>query len=168
MKQTRRFRQTLPLLALLAGPAVAMAQGAATDGDASAGVDEARQLLQAGREEIVRDDLRLTGDEAAAFWPIYARYQDDLQPIRNRYAELLAKYLELYRAGAVSEKFANQMVDQYLDIQADILSVKKKYLRQFRKALSARKATRFYQLENKMEAELQGQLAQIVPLIDPV
>ena len=53
-------------------------------------------------------------------------------------------------------------------IENDILKIKQKYLKGFRKALPARKAARFYQLENKMDAELKSQLALIVPLIDPV
>jgi len=68
----------------------------------------------------------------------------------------------------VSEELAEQIVDDYLEMQGDILQIKKKHLGDFRKALPARKAARFYQLENKMEAELEGQLAQTIPLIDPV
>jgi hypothetical protein len=48
------------------------------------------------------------------------------------------------------------------------LKIKQKYLQDFREALPARKAARFYQLENKMDAELKSQLALIIPLIDPV
>lgn len=135
---------------------------------ATGSVDESRQLLQAGREEIVRDELRLSADEAAAFWPVYERYQRDLAPVRDRYAELLAEFTDAYREGAVSENLANRLVDDHLEIQTDILDIKKKHLSDFRAALPARKAARFYQLENKMEGEMAGQLALIIPLIDPV
>jgi hypothetical protein len=63
---------------------------------------------------------------------------------------------------------ANQVIDDYLQIQADILNIKKEYLTEFRNALPARKAARFYQLENKMDLGLESQLSMIVPLIDPV
>jgi len=33
---------------------------------------------------------------------------------------------------------------------------------------TARKVTRFYQLENKIDADLEARLALVVPLIDPV
>ena len=60
------------------------------------------------------------------------------------------------------------MIDDYLDIHDEIIEIKKKHLGNFRKALTARKVTRFYQLENKIDAELAARLALVVPLIDPV
>jgi hypothetical protein len=88
--------------------------------------------------------------------------------VRNRYANLLEQYLTAYRAGDVSEEFAEQLIDDYLEIQSEILTIRKRHLKNFRKILPVRKAARFYQLENKMEAELEAQLAISIPLIDPV
>jgi hypothetical protein len=167
MITNRHIRMAPTLLVLLFG-GYAMGQGVAPESDSAASMDATRQLLQEGREDIIRDELRLTEDEAAAFWPTYQYYQRDLHPIRDRYTNLLREYIDSYRAGTVSEEFANQMVDDYLEIQTDIIDIKKKYIGDFRKALPARKATRFYQLENKMEAEVAAQLSLVVPLIDPV
>ena len=135
---------------------------------AEAGLNDARALLQFGRIEIIKEELRFTEEEAAAFWPAYDDYQSDLLEVRNRYADLLTTYSDLYRAGTVSEEFAEQMIDDYLEIQDEIIEIKKKHLGDFRKALPARKVTRFYQLENKIDAELAARLALVVPLIDPV
>ncbi|MDH4124308.1 MAG: hypothetical protein OEW64_02605 [Gammaproteobacteria bacterium] len=140
----------------------------AEESDVAADTGEARLLLQAGREEIIREEMRLSTDEDLAFWPVYDSYQSDLTIVRNRYAVLLSDYIQAYRDGAVSAEFAEKLVDEFLDIQSEILRIKKKHLKDFRKALPARKAARFYQLENKMDAELEGQLAVVVPLIDPV
>jgi hypothetical protein len=131
-------------------------------------MQQARALLKAGREEIIREEIRFSDEESAAFWPVYERFQADLQIVRDRYAELLTAYLAAYRAGTVSEAMANQVIDDYLQIQTDILNIKKEYLADFRNALPARKAARFYQLENKMDLGLESQLSMIVPLIDPV
>lgn len=129
---------------------------------------QARVLLKFGREDIVKQEMRFSESQSAAFWPVYDRYQADMLPVRDRYADLLTSYLTAYRAGTVSEQMANQITDDYLDIQSDVLKIKRKHLKDFRKALPARKAARFYQLENKMELELESQLAALVPLIDPV
>jgi len=126
----------------------------------------ARELLQAGREEIIRDEIRLTESEAAAFWPTYEKYRADVLKVRDQHAQLVADYLQAYRAGTVPEDDAERFVDEYLDIKSDLLKVQKRHLRYFRKALPARKAARFFQLENKLDAELEVQLARFVPLID--
>jgi len=157
-----RYMFQLPIILVLLTSSQVMGQ------DGGGRVGDARELLQAGREEIIREELRLSDEEAAVFWPLYVSYQSDLTVVRDRYANLLTMYLDAYRAGTVSEELAEQIVDDYLEMQGDILQIKKKHLGDFRKALPARKAARFYQLENKMEAELEGQLAQTIPLIDPV
>jgi hypothetical protein len=163
----RRLRFLSILLALIPGT---QALGQDTDSGATAefGLNDARALLQVGRIEIIKDEMRFTEEEAAAFWPAYDDYQSDLTEVRNRYADLLTTYSDAYRAGTVSEAFAEQMVDDFLDIQEDLIMIKKKHLDAFRKALPARKVTRFYQLENKIDAGLEAQLALVVPLIDPV
>ncbi len=163
----RQFRFLSLILALMLGT---QALGLDTDSGATTehGLSDARALLQVGRIEIIKDELRFTEDEAAAFWPVYDEYQSDLMEVRNRYADLLTTYSDLYRAGTVSEDFAEKMVDDYLDIEEDLLKIKRKYLDDFRDALPARKVTRFYQLENKIDADLEARLALVVPLIDPV
>ena len=163
----RHFWTVTFLFALLTGGQL-MAQVNEPAGSANSEMNEARVLLRFGREDIVREEMRFSEDEAVAFWPLYDSYQSELLQVNNRYADLLTNYLNAYRAGEVSEKMANQIVDDYLEIENDILKIKQKYLQDFRNALPARKAARFYQLENKMDAELKSQLAMIIPLIDPV
>jgi hypothetical protein len=154
---------------LVIGLIILAATGAHAQHDAlAADAGDARLLLQAGREDIIRDEMRLSEAEDAAFWPVYDRYQSDLTLVRNRYAVLLADYIQAYRSGSVSPELADRLVDEFLEIQSDILKIKKKHLKAFRSVLPSRKAARFYQLENKMDAELEGQLALVVPLIDPV
>ena len=48
----------------------------------------------------------------------------------------------------------------------DWLRVQQKFVRKFRKVLPEVKVARFYQLENKMDAEVEAQLAVVVPLVE--
>ena len=165
MKHSFRYLVVMGLCMLAA---MAAAQQPVRGADQNSDLANARALLQAGRDEIIRDEMRLTETEAAAFWPAYERYMADLSMLRDRYAELVVGYLRAYREGSVSEEYAVQLIDEYLDIKSTQLDIRKKHLEHFRKALPARKAARFYQLEDKLEAELDAQLALYVPLMDPV
>jgi hypothetical protein len=129
---------------------------------------KSRALLKFGREDIVREEMRLSEKEAAAFWPLYDRYEAEMLVVRDRYADLLTSYTAAYRAGTVTVEQATELVETYFDIEQDLLDIKRKYFSKFRKALPSRKAARFYQLENKMKIEMEYQLSQIIPLIDPV
>jgi hypothetical protein len=130
-------------------------------------VAEARELLQAGRREIIAEELRLTDAEAESFWPVYDKYQADMMVVRDRYVEIIGGYLARYEAGDLSDKYAKDLLDDWLDYKADKLKVTKQYVRKFGRVLSMRKVVRFYQLENKMDAEIDAELAVFVPLMDP-
>ena len=164
----KRLFCTATLLSTLLIGGQLVAQDSGPVASAGGEMNDARVLLRFGREDIIREEIRFSEEEAVAFWPLFDSYQAELLVVNDRYADLLTNYLDAYRAGTVSEEMANQIVDVYLEIEDDILKIKQKYLQDFRKALPARKAARFYQLENKMDAELQSQLAMIIPLIDPV
>lgn len=164
---TKPLRLIATLFVLFVNTA-ALAQAAAQTPAAGTALQQARVLLKFGREDIVQEEMRFSESEAEAFWPVYDKYQADMMPVRDRYADLLTGYLTAYRAGTVSREMATQLTDDYLDIQSDVLRIKRKHLKDFRKALPPRKVARFYQLENKMDLELESQLAAIVPLIDPV
>lgn len=128
----------------------------------------AREVLQAGRRQIIADELRLTEVEADAFWPVYDAYHADIMIVRDEQAETIGRYIKTYRAGDVTDSYAEQLLDNGLDIKNDLLKIQKRYLKKFKKALPVRKVVRFYQLETKMDAEIDAQLAVAVPLMDAI
>jgi hypothetical protein len=129
---------------------------------------DARDLLQEGRKDIIGFELRLSDEEAAAFWPVYDDYRRSVLENRNRYADLIVEYVSRYRAGNVSEDYAAELIDDVFAIKADLIKRQKKFVKRFRKVLPVRKVARFYQLEQKLDAEIDAQLAVVVPLMDPV
>jgi hypothetical protein len=129
---------------------------------------DARELLQSGRKEIIEFELQLTDEEAAGFWSVYSEYHEDVMEVRDHHVDTLGDYLKTYRAGEVTETYAASLLDKGLDFKSDLLKVQKKYLKRFKKVLPMRKVARFYQLENKMDAEIDAQLAIAIPLMDPV
>jgi len=130
------------------------------------GLAEARALLQAGREQIIREDLRLTEAEAGGFWPVYKDYIAALAPVRDRKAELATGFMQAYRDGEFSDEYASWLIAENFNIKKDWLRVQQKFVRKFRKVLPEVKVARFYQLENKMDAEVEAQLAVVVPLVE--
>ena len=126
-----------------------------------------RALVQAGREELIRAELRLTDEESAAFWPIYARYQAASSAIGDRYAALLTEYVDRYHSGDLSDEYAVRLLDEYFGIKQEMLDVQTKFLPEFREVLPALKVAQFFQIENKIRAEIDAQLAVAIPLIDP-
>ena len=59
------------------------------------------------------------------------------------------------------------MTDRYFDIKIRVLQARQSYLPRFREILSGMTVMRLYQLENKVQAEIDATLALLVPLADP-
>ncbi len=127
----------------------------------------ARALIQAGRKEIIREELRLTEEEEVAFWSLYGKYRREMLTVLDRYAELITDYVTMYHNQKLTNEYADSLINDYFDIKSDLLRIQKKYVRRYRKILPSMKVARFYQLENKMNADIDAELALAVPLLDP-
>ncbi len=139
----------------------AMNEAAATE------VERGREMMREGRLQIVREELHLTDEEAAGFWPLYAIYRRDIDAIQDRYADMIAEYVKRYDSAELSDHYSTELMDNFFSIKRGLLDVQEKYLPEFRDVLPALKVARLFQLENKINAEIDAQLAVAVPLIDP-
>jgi len=130
-------------------------------------IAEGRAMVRAGVDEIIREELALTAEEAELFWPTYAAYRSETRALMDRYTAMITEYMGRYDRGDLSDEYASDLMETFFSIKRDLLDVKMKYLPTFKKSLPALKVARFYQLENKIEAEIDAQLALAVPLIEP-
>jgi hypothetical protein len=120
--------------------------------------------IRANRKAMVAVNLQLTDDEAAKFWPVYDRYQKEINAVGDRLVALIADYTASFTD--MSNDKAMKIVEDYLAIQADQVKVRRSYVDEFAKSLPGRKVARFYQIENKMDAVIRYDLASTIPVID--
>jgi hypothetical protein len=130
-------------------------------------VEQGRQMIREGRLELVRTEIRLTDEEAAAFWPLYKTYRAETDAIQDRYAAMITEYIRRYDNAELTNEYADELIDTFMSIKFELLEVQKKYLPGFREVLPSLKVARLYQLENKLNAEIDAQMALVVPLVDP-
>ena len=130
-------------------------------------VDEGREMIQETRLDIVRSELQLSHEEAEAFWPIYEQYRGETDAIQDRYAAMIKEYMRRYDNADLSNEYADELIETFFSIKRELLDVQEKYLVEIRTVLPALKVARLFQLENKINAEIDERLALIVPLIDP-
>jgi hypothetical protein len=145
----------LTLLVLVAIPALA--------GDKMDTMEALKAALKIDKKAFIERYMGLTQAEGKEFWPYYNSYQFDLQKINDRLIKLIDGYAKNYKN--LSDQNAIKMVDEYLAIERDQLKQKELYFRTLSKALPAKKVARYLQLENKIRALVQYELAARVPLI---
>lgn len=129
-------------------------------------LDQARAELQAGRDQIIRHELQLSDEELAAFWPIYQEYVARLALVRDRKATLIRRFVEAYEQGEFSDEFSEWIIAENFAIKHTWAGMQEDFLPRFRQVLPVQKVARFYQLENKLDAEVDAQLALVIPLAE--
>lgn len=130
-------------------------------------IEQAQTLIRSGVRQILRDELLLSEEEGDAFWPLYDEYSDELAEVSEAYISVVSEFVERYQAADLSDEDANRLLDQSLEIQMTVLKIRQRYLPRFREIMSGVKVARFYQLENKVRAEVDAALALAIPLADP-
>ena len=121
------------------------------------------EAIRAEKKLLISQNMQLTEAEAAAFWPVYERYQHDLQQLLDRRVKLIKEYAANYPN--LSDAVAQKLLDDFMAQEEDRVRLSKSYLPQFRKVLSATKVARYYQLENKVRAVMDYEMAANIPII---
>jgi len=155
------------LVALLTGfvpPGWAQTKPAAGDKPAN-NLQIVHEKLKADKKLIVSKYMELTESEAKNFWPVYEEYQKDLQKIHERLGSLLKSYADEYRNLALTDEKAKKLLDDWLTLEQDDAKRRKSSVPKILKALPAKKAARYLQIENEYRLLLNYDLAATVPLV---
>jgi len=121
-----------------------------------------RAVIQSGRTEIVTKTITMTPEERKAFAPIYLDYWAEMNVLSNRFYDLIYKFAQNYED--LSDEKALEIVDEYLMIDKERASIRRKYVKKFKKALEPKNVLRFLQVENKLDAMIISELANEIPL----
>ncbi len=122
------------------------------------------EKLKADKKLIVSKYMELTESEAKSFWPVYEDYQKDLQKIHERLGALLKSYAADYRGNALTDEKAKKLLDEWIALEQDEAKQRSAFIPKLTKALPAKKAARYVQIENEYRMLLRYDLAATVPL----
>ncbi len=158
------------LAAVLFAAAVIAAPAASAE-DKTADVTDMQALRAAVRGDkkaFVASALQLTPAEAKKFWPIYDEYQRNLDMTGRR--RVVAVERLIAQDKPESNLYARNFVNELISIdEAEIKARRKLYNRLMRplpsRILSQKKAARYLQLESKIHAVQNYDVAATVPLV---
>jgi Spy/CpxP family protein refolding chaperone len=157
-----RYRPLVIALAGLLSAAPLFAQAGAAP---TPGMDSVRAALKADKRQLVAANMVLTTEENAAFWPVYDAYQVELGKLTTRTINAIKSYATAYNAKAVTDAVATQLTNEFIAIEGDRVALMKGYQSKFGAVLPATKVARYYQIENKLRAAVNYELADAIPLV---
>ena len=160
MKSLTRWLTLCSALTLTAAVSIAAQAPAAAPAD---NMNLVREKLRADKKLLVAQNMQMTEAEAAAFWPVYDAFQADLAKISDNAVTLVTYYGNNYRS--MSDTAATRMLDQFIAIERDRAALLQSYRPKFGAVLPPLKVARYYQIENKIRAILNYELAKGIPLM---
>ncbi len=112
------------------------------------------ERVKAMRTAFITNKLNLTPEEAQQFWPLYNQFEAEQKKIRDKFVP--AKDL-MSMSDAEAEKFLNSQ----LDMEQELLDLRKDYLQRMKKVLPMRKVAMLPRLEREFREELLDNLQQM-------
>ena len=122
-----------------------------------------KEKIKSDKKLLVATNMQLSESEANAFWPVYESYQAELGKLRDREIKLIEKFAASYET--MSDDVAKNLLDGSLSIDSDHHKLRQSYLAKFRGVLPDAKVARYYQIESKIDAVMEYELARRIPLV---
>jgi len=126
-------------------------------------MDLVKEKIQTDKKLFIATNMQLTESEANAFWPVYEAYQAELGKLRDREIKLIEEFAANYES--MSDEVAKNLLDDSLSIDSDHQKLRQSYVTKIRGVLSDKKVARYYQLESKIDAVLEYEMAKRIPLV---
>lgn len=148
---------------VLAVMMIGFAGTAAAQNTPADNMDIVKEKVRTDKKLFIATNMQLTESEAKTFWPIYEAYQSKLEALVDRKGKLIEKFAANFET--LSDDTAKSLLDNDLSIDSDYQRLRQSYLPKFRGVLPDKKVARFYQLESKIHAVVEFEIAAIIPLV---
>ena len=123
-----------------------------------------RTDLKADKVDIVKEALHLDAAKSDAFWPVYRKYQAELDALGDKRLALIKDYAANY--DKLTDQKAKTIVKQALDLQTQRTKLLQKHYGNFEKVLGSIDAAKLVQVEHLVQALIDVQMAAEMPLIE--
>ena len=114
-------------------------------------------------KDIVKDNLKLTEDEAKVFWPLLDEYLAARSPIFEERVSITEEFMMNYYA--MDDATAKDLINKAIQSQQDLMDVRKEYLNKMFEVLPAPLVGKFFQLDNRVSTVLDLVRMSATPLV---
>jgi hypothetical protein len=127
-------------------------------------IEVAREVLKTEKKAAIAEAMNLTETDSGPFWELYNEFNFELGKVQNMRIEAIKDFAGNYEN--LTDEKADEIWLKVLSYQQQLLKLKKTYYKKFKKIISAGQAAKYFQIENKIEALINANLAAEIPLIE--
>ena len=122
-----------------------------------------RSDIQADKKQVITRAMQFTDAESNAFWPVYRDYARDQQAVGSERVQLIKDYAVGY--DAMDDAKARNLTQRLLNIDAKFANLRQQYWPKFENAVGAKRAAKFFQVDNRLTLLINLQLVSEIPML---
>jgi len=123
-----------------------------------------REDVRAEKVALITEVMQFTDEEAARFWPVYRGYERQLNMVVDDRIRMIKDFADRY--GTFDDRASRKLAEQSFRLESRRTALKRKFFPRFEKAVGARTAAQFFQLERQINLLVELQIASELPLLD--
>jgi len=124
-------------------------------------IEVVRADMGADRAKIITEAMNFSDKDAVAFWPIYRKYDYERSTVDDRRVAVIKEYAEKY--STLTDADAKSMAERMFDCDSRLAALKKRYFKKFNTVLPAFTATKFFQLEHRIDLLMDMKVESSLP-----
>jgi hypothetical protein len=122
-----------------------------------------RRDIRADKKKLIAANLSLTEDEATKFWPVYDQYVAEMTKANDEFYGLIKDYVANQKT--LTDAQATTFLKKWSDAQLHQAQARQKFIPLVEKVIPPKKAALFFQVDRRLYALLDMQVASELPLI---
>lgn len=137
--------------------------------ETATGVDVERDLellrrdLRSEKKQLIALNIALTDAEATKFWPVYDEYVAEMAKQNDQFYAVIKDYAANQKT--LTDEQAVSLISRWADIQVKQAQTRQKYIPIVEKVIPGRKAALFFQIDRRLYALMDLQVASQIPLL---
>jgi len=126
-------------------------------------IDSLRADLKADKTTLITEAMQFSEKDAAAFWPVYKRYEGEDVKLNDERVSLIKTYSNTWTTLADGD--ARTLVKKALDLESRRNDLRRKYFSEFSKVLPGLTVAKFFQLEHRLDVLVDLRIASELPAL---
>src|SRR5215471_18080285 len=121
-----------------------------------------RSDVRAQKIAIITEVMEFDDAEAGKFWPIYRAYDDEMTKLSDERVAIIDDYAKNYEK--MNDEIADRLATKAIDLEGRRRAATAKCYDNVKKALGAKTAMRFLQVEHQLMLIIDLQIASSLPI----
>jgi Spy/CpxP family protein refolding chaperone len=115
------------------------------------------------KRAIVSDYMKLTPEEATAFWPLYDEYQNEYKELGKERINILIDYAN--NLATLTNEKADELVTRMKKNNRALDDLQYKYYKKMKKVITPLRAAQFLQLDSYIQTMIKSDVQNNIPFI---